>query len=139
MARVTGPFGRELNITYNASNQIISIITPDGELQYDYDEVGNLASVTYPDGRAVTYHYEDANYPHNLTGITDENDSRYATWTYDSNGRVISSEHAGETDKVELTYNSDGSTTVSDMLGAERTYHFLITPKPQPFSRGDMA
>ncbi len=125
LARVTGPFGRELNITYNTSNQIISVITPDGELHYDYDEVGNLASVTYPDGRAVTYHYEDANYPHNLTGITDENGTRYATWAYDSNGRVISSEHAGETDKVELTYNSDGSTTVSDMLGAERTYHFV--------------
>ncbi|MES9992769.1 MAG: hypothetical protein ABW098_12495, partial [Candidatus Thiodiazotropha sp.] len=120
-----GPFGRELSIVYNTNNQIASITTPDGELQYDYDTAGNLVSVTYPDRSIKTYHYEDTDYPHNLTGITDESNTRYATWTYDDNGRVATSEHAGETDKVAFSYNSDNSTTVSDALGAERTYQFI--------------
>ncbi len=125
LTRVNGPFGREINIAYNTSGHIVSITTPDGELQYGYDEAGNLTSVTYPDGNGKTYHYEDTVFPHHLTGITDENSDRYATWSYDDSGRVISSEHAGEAEKVVLTYNGDGSTTVNDSLGAERTYSFV--------------
>jgi YD repeat-containing protein len=125
LTRVSGPFGREIDIVYNANGQIIAITTPDGELQYGYDDAGNLTSVTYPDGNSKTYHYENGDFPHHLTGITDENGERYATWGYDSEGRVIASTHAGEVDSVALTYNDDGSTTVNDALGGERTYHFV--------------
>jgi hypothetical protein len=28
------------------------------------------------------YHYEDQRFPHHLTGLTDENGGRFATWAY---------------------------------------------------------
>ena len=70
------------------------------------------------------YLYEDPNFPHALTGIVDENNVRFATWAYDAQGRAILSEHAGGADRVELSYNADGSTTVTDALGAARAYGF---------------
>ncbi|MCU7921043.1 MAG: hypothetical protein KZQ95_22190 [Candidatus Thiodiazotropha sp. (ex Epidulcina cf. delphinae)] len=121
---VTGPFGRKLNVSYNVNGQIGTISTPDGDLQYGYDTRTNLTSVTYPDGGSKIYHYEDPNFPHRLTGISDENNIRYATWAYDASGKVISSAHAGGVDKVELVYHTDGSTTVTDALNAQRTYTF---------------
>jgi len=44
--------------------------------------------------------YENQDFPHHLTGITDENGDRYAVWSYDSDGRAISSEHAQTTSPV---------------------------------------
>ena len=60
--------------------------------------------------------------PHHLTGITDERGIRYATWTYDDQGRATSSSHAGGADLTTLEYN-DTSTLVTDPTGAEREYH----------------
>jgi hypothetical protein len=33
------------------------------------------------------YHYEDPRFPHHLSGLTDENSGRFATWAYDAAGR----------------------------------------------------
>lgn len=87
---------------------------------YGYDSANRLSVVTYPDGQVKTYHYEDTRFPNALTGITDENGNRYATWTYDAQGRAITSEHAGGADKVTLTYNT-GNTVVTDARGTVRT------------------
>ena len=47
-----------------------------------------LSTVTYNTARdAQTYIYGNTSFPAALTGITDENGHRYATWTYDSTGR----------------------------------------------------
>ncbi len=37
---------------------------------------------------------------------------------------MISSEHAGGADDIDLTYNSNGTATVEDAAGASRTYAF---------------
>ncbi|MGA4638120.1 RHS repeat protein, partial [Pseudomonas solani] len=70
-----------------------------------------------------TYQYEDAN-PNLLTGITDERGIRYATWAYDDQGRAISSEHAGGAERTLVSYNADGSSTVTNALGKRTTYRF---------------
>ncbi len=115
--------GRSLTLDFDAQNNLASLIDPAGGVTtYAYDAAGNLASVTYPGGQSKTYHYENPGFPHALTGITDENGDRYATWTYDAQGRAVSSEHAGGAERVDLTFNPDGSTTVTDALGAARTY-----------------
>jgi len=44
---------------------------------YAYDSNNNLSTVTYPDGKVRTYHYEDPAHTHALR-ITDENGDRYA-------------------------------------------------------------
>lgn len=113
--------GRTLSFVYDANNRVSKLTQPDGgEVQFTYDAKGNLSTVTWPDGKTKTYHYEDSRYANGLTGITDENGVRYATWVYDGQGRAISSEHAGGVDKYTLTYNA-GNTVVTDPLGTKRT------------------
>jgi YD repeat-containing protein len=123
---VTGPFGDTLTYHYSEEGYLTGITTPDGEITYGYDPEGRLNKVTYFDGSERHYYYEDPNYTFLLTGITDENGNRYATWAYDDEGRVILSEHAGNAERVEFSYNPDGTTTVTDAAGAERIYHFTV-------------
>jgi YD repeat-containing protein len=125
LATVTGPYGDTLVYHYT-DGRITSITTPEGDLGYGYDAEGRLDRVTYVDGSERHYHYEDANFPYHLTGITDENNARFATWAYDEQGRAILSEHADGAERVEFAYNPDGTTTVTDANGAERTYHFTV-------------
>ncbi|MES9888923.1 MAG: hypothetical protein ABW140_19135 [Candidatus Sedimenticola sp. 6PFRAG1] len=88
----------------------------------------------YPDGTPDDqldnprrlYHYEDNRFPGHLTGITDENGNRAATWSYDDQGRAISSEHGDGIDHHTVIYNADGSTTIINPLGKETTYHYEI-------------
>jgi YD repeat-containing protein len=125
LLRVTDGFGHPLNFTYDTSSRISTLTDPAGGVyRYAYDTNNNLASVIYPDGASKTYHYENTAFPHALTGITDENNNRYATFSYDAKGRGISTEHAGGAERVSLTYNADGSTTVTDALNTARTYQF---------------
>ncbi len=124
-----------LSLVRDVSFRITSITASDGaRFEYDYDESGNLISVTYPDttpadpadNRRRQYLYQDARFPHALTGILDENGNRYATWTYDAQGRAMSSEHAGGADRTTLAYNPDGTTTTTNALGKQTTYHFDV-------------
>ncbi|TAK64345.1 DUF6531 domain-containing protein [Methylobacter sp.] len=125
LIRVTDSFDHQLNFTYDANSRLSTMTNPAGGVyHYVYDANNNLASVTYPDGASKTYHYENTSFPHALTGITDENNNRYATFRYDAQGRGISTEHAGGAERVSLVYNADGSTTVTDALNTARTYHF---------------
>jgi len=125
LLRITDTFGHQLNFTYDASSRLSTMTDPTGGIyRYGYDANNNLVSVTYPDGTSKTYHYENTAFPHALTGITDENGSRFATYTYDAQGRGISTEHAGGVDRASLVYNADGSTTVTDALNTARTYQF---------------
>ena len=128
---VTDDTGRQLRFTYDAYKRIATVTDPAGGIiTYGYDAQSNLVSVTYPDGRSKTYHYNEpehtagADLPHALTGITDENGDRYATYQYDADGKAISTGHANGADLHTLTYNPDGSTTVTDPLGTARTHTF---------------
>lgn len=60
--------------------------------------------MTWPDAKIKTFLYEDTNNPWALTGIIDENSSRFATWTYAPTGQALSSEHAGGVDKGIVEY-----------------------------------
>lgn len=73
------------------------------------------------------FHYEDSLNPRKLTGITDERGVRYATWAYDLQGRALSSEHAGGAEKVHITYNANGTSTVTNALGKKATYSFAVS------------
>ena len=129
LSTIMDAFGRKLTLNYNASNLLSQLTLPDGEMvAYAYDSAGNLSTVTYPGNFIRTYFYdESANVaaganPSMLTGIQDEAEQRFATYQYDSNSRATLSAHAGSADANQLTYNSDGTTTVTDGLGEARTY-----------------
>ncbi len=135
LAKVTGAFGRTLSFTYDANGSLATLTDPAGGVyRYSYDANENLAAVAFPDDTPADdadnptrlYHYENAGYPHALTGITDENGQRFATYGYDAQGRAMLSEHAGGAGQVAITYHADGSSTVTDAHGRASTYSFQI-------------
>lgn len=112
---------RRLQLGYDASNRVATVTQPDEKIiQFTYDGIGNLAGATYPDQSTRQYLYEDGRFPASLTGIIDENGVRYATWNYQSDGKAISSSHAGGVDYTTLSYGI-GSTRVTNALGTARS------------------
>ena len=136
LLRVTDAFGKALYFGYDISSRIVKMTDPSGgNYVYAYDASNNLTSVTYPDGHQRIYWYNEqantnnTNLPHALTGITDENGVRYATYRYDSMGRAYDEDHGGSVDHYKLAYTTDASgnpvsTTVTDPLGTQRGYAF---------------
>jgi RHS repeat-associated protein len=95
------------------------------ELQRNIGGVRSTASNFFPDGskNEVDLVAENAYQP--LTGITDENGERFATFRYDMYGRVLVAEHAGGAERHTFSYDYPlFETTVTDPLGTERTYRF---------------
>jgi len=124
LTRVQAQDGRSLVLEYDTSRRISKITDSSGSTYvYGYDGAGNLASVTYPGGKSRTYAYNEsaytsgANLPTALTGIVHEDTQRFATFTYATNGKALSTEHAGGVEKVVVQYNADGSASVTESLG----------------------
>ncbi len=127
LSRVEISTGEFIQLGYNTSEKISTVTDHTGlTWTYRYGVTGNLEYVDTPDGSTKQYHYEAPNFNSGLTGITDENGDRYATWQYDEQRRAILSEHAGGVERVIFAYNSDGTTTVTDALGGSRTYTFDV-------------
>lgn len=133
---VTDTYGRTLTFTYDTQDRLIAATDPDGEVyNYEYDTNDNLIRVTQPDetpgnttdNPTKKYQYNDINFPNHLTDIIDENSHTYASFGYDAQGRAIFTEHASGNERIDLVYNTDGTTTVTDSLGASNTYSYEIT------------
>lgn len=129
LSTVTGPYGHTLQFDYNTEGFVSEVIDPgNNSILYSYAGV-LLSGVSYPDQTSRTYHYEDPNKDELLTGITDENNVRFATWAYDSQGRAILSEHA-QTDngapqeQYQLAFNSSTQSTITDPHGNVEVYTF---------------
>jgi YD repeat-containing protein len=68
-------------------------------------------------------------FPNALTGITDENGVRFATFEYDAKERAVVTEHAGGANRYSMVYGTSTPTTVApvdvtDPLNVTRTYSF---------------
>jgi YD repeat-containing protein len=132
LLRVTDAFGRAIQFGYDSSYRIVKITDPaGGAILYGYGARSNLTTVTYPDGKQRQYLYNEptqtggATLPYTLTGIVDENGTRFATFAYDSVGRAIKTTYnvagGGEVSRYTLTYDvSGGQTTIVDPLGTAR-------------------
>ena len=119
--------GRSLTFGYGSDGMLSTVSTPDGSsITYNHDPQHRLTSVTYPTGTR-TYQYGDASHANALTGLVDENNNTYSTWTYDSLGRGTSTALAGGVNSATLLYNPDRSVRVTDALGTQRTYTFQNT------------
>jgi RHS repeat-associated protein len=122
LTAVTGPFGHKLAFTYDTSQRVSTMTVPDGgRFIYAYDGHDNLTSVTHPDSTTRRYLYQNTTYPDHLTGLIDESGSLFASWTYDSQGRATSSQHAGGADLTKVAYTNGGA-TVTDARGNVHTY-----------------
>jgi RHS repeat-associated protein len=139
LSTVTDSYNRTLTFGNSTTSPslITTVTTPDGlVLTYGYNSTGvndpyldRLASVSYNTTPVTsqTFLYENPSLPFALTGITDENNNRYKTWSYDSQGRGQTSQTGNGTSAADLTtvaYNSDGSTTVTNAFGVADTYKF---------------
>lgn len=116
LTKITGPYGHSIGVAWSSSNpvKILRITLPDGKLvSYTQNSIQNLTLVGYPNSTNRDYFYENASLPHALTGINDELNNRYATYGYDANGNAILTEHAGQTQKFQFSYDSGTTTTVS--------------------------
>ncbi len=126
---ITDSLGNSIVVQEDARRrgQPSSLVTSGSRIDFQYDSSDRLMKrITTIQGQAQqrTYHYQDSRNPNLLTGITDERGIRYATWTYDDQGRAISSEHAGGAERTLVSYNDDGSSTVTNALGKRTTYRF---------------
>jgi len=128
---VTDPRGRTLNFTYNGSSQVASVTAPDGGvLTYSYDPNGNLTSVTYPDKTSRQYVYNEssqtsgADLPNALTGDIDEANTHFTSIGYNAQGQAVSSQLAGGAESTTVSYNSDGTTSVTYPTGAQTSLGF---------------
>ncbi len=148
---VTDSFGRTLQFTYTPQGLLDTMTVPGGQV-YRYKFIPRYAivgrsgpdplqmaadlfaleyviqpdtTVDTADNPRIRYHYENASFPYALTGITNEAGVRYATWTYDAKGRVLTSEHAGGVERYSIAYNDAANTvTVTNPLSKVAVYHY---------------
>ena len=133
IAFVSDSYTRKLTFGYS-SGLLTTVSTPEftSGLTYGYVNFSSaaknlLTTVTYATSPAThqTYLYENTSFPYALTGITDENGKRYATWGYDGTGRGILSELAGAVNYTSVTYDdTTGNRIVKGPLGIVETYKF---------------
>jgi YD repeat-containing protein len=108
--------GRAVNFLHAAS-RVTSMLDPAGqEIRFAYDASNNLKSITWADGSVRQFLYEIPTLSWALTGIVDERSIRYATFSYDSVGRAVSTEHAGGTNKYSLNYGHPPSRYVVETV-----------------------
>jgi RHS repeat-associated protein len=124
LTSVTDNFGHGLSLSYDASNRLGGVTEGGQATTYAYDPEGRLSLVTHADTTTRSYLYENASFPNALTGLIDEQGVRLSTWVYDAQGRATSTFEAGGADAGSLAYNADGTVTMTDTLGAVRTFTF---------------
>lgn len=78
--------GQSLTISYNSLGQINSVKSLGGTVYYDYDQNGDLVSVSDKKGKATRYTYEKN---HLLKTITDRAGTKVVDNTYDDAGKII--------------------------------------------------
>jgi YD repeat-containing protein len=135
LSEVRDPADRRLQLTYDPDGRLTALTDPAGQTTtYRYDPDGSLDTVRYPDHSERRYTYTHLTVgghvePALLTGLTDENATPYASWTYDSSALAASSEHAGGVDRHTVVYQKDAAgkitgSTVTNPLGAVTQYTF---------------
>jgi RHS repeat-associated protein len=116
LTKITGPYGHAIGVVWSSTSpvKILRITLPDGKLvSYTQNAAQNLTLAAYPNSSNRDYLYENASLPHALTGINDELNNRYATYGYDANGNAILTEHTGQTQRFQFSYDNAATTTVS--------------------------
>jgi len=127
---VADNFGNAL--TFSSSSNPLTMTDPNGE-RYAYMLGGSeeLSSVTYPDNTTRTFLYNESGYTggttltYSLTGVVDENNSRFDSTWYDSSGNAVQTSLAGGVERYSLTNTLDSngriqSVSFVDPLGATR-------------------
>jgi YD repeat-containing protein len=141
LTSVADSFGRSLTFAYDGAKRLSTLTEPNGtSYTYSYDGMGNLAWVVQPGGGALNYLYENASFPSHLTGLRDENNTRFATWTYDAWGQGTASEQPNGVGRVTLAYDvpTNGERTITDSLNRSQTFQYYLINDVMYTSRADL-
>jgi RHS repeat-associated protein len=119
-------FGNSLTVSRTFGEITTLTASGGGVVHYGFDSNSRLNTVTNLDSTSRTYVYADGLCCNQrITSIIDEAGATYATWHYDAQHRATSSQLAGGAFAQTLAYNPDGTVTVTDGLGAARTFSFM--------------
>lgn len=92
---ITSNTGRNVVIERDGQNLITKIAAPDtesvpgGEVRYQYDPQGRLIAFIDQNGKATTFTYENTNFPHYLTRITDALGRVLIRNVFNAEGRLV--------------------------------------------------
>lgn len=111
---LTTPNGDEFTISYDSDGRTIN----DGYATYEYDNVGNVHSVT-KDGKSIVFTYDLFN------RVTSQSyDGKIVSYDYDSNNNIIRITYPGN-HIVSYSYNAlNQLDTVTDWNGYTTTYNY---------------
>jgi YD repeat-containing protein len=90
---------------------------------YAYDPAGNLITITYPDGRAVNYGYDNNN---RLSSVTDWA-GRVTAYQYDNNGRLVLTSRPDGTQETRSYDPSGMLTSINDTAPSGTIYANSVT------------
>jgi len=122
---IRGPDGDSLQLLLNDTGLLPLSITDTAGRTTSYSFEGlYLRQVTYPNTTTKQYLYEVPERPWLITGIIDENGNRSHSVAYDDQGRAIMSELANGVERVNVSYNDNGTTTLTNALGKLTRFHF---------------
>lgn len=123
LERVSADGGtRYLALAYDSQGRIVSVSDHGGrEVEFTYSTAGDLASVTDVVQGTWSYEYDNA---HHLTRVIDPLSQTTERNEYDSQGRAIRQYDGLNNLIVELTYNADGTTNITDALGNQTAHTY---------------
>ncbi|MCY4747422.1 DUF6531 domain-containing protein [Pelomonas sp. UHG3] len=149
LLNVSDGFGRALSFIYDSSKKrVITVIMPDGQsIGLEYDAFSNISAVTYADGRARRYFYNESSFnggvsqARALTGIQDENNDRYINYFYNNLGHAVGEQQipspSAVANEYKIIYDSligfdaasgqaktAGQSTLTDPRGSKYVYTF---------------
>jgi RHS repeat-associated protein len=137
LIKVSDRAGRSFSLKYDSVGRLSSVTDDHGlGVNYTYDETdgkkldADLARTVYADGSAVEYKYNEREHtemqslPHALTGVIDENGIRFATFSYDGQGRAQNTTHALGAGSTFVLAETDDRKTVRGPTGELRAYQF---------------
>ena len=123
IARRITSVSESFSYTYDAGNRVLTSTTLEGTTTYGYDVIGQLASVSLPGGRVITYAY-DANGNRTTVNDTASGVNNYtvndldeysatdgATYLYDADGNLVRKNTAAGSTLYE--YDASGRLTKS--------------------------
>ena len=134
LTEVTHSNGAKFKFEYNSDGRISKLIDNVGrETTYEYDGYGtHLIKVTAPGNRVTEYTFslgQGEETDHRLTSILLP-DTVHQYFTYDTMGRISSISGSWGLQKMSYSYETDGTTHISDELGNETL--IKVNDKDQP-------